>query len=178
MKAATDELELECGCNVRLAQLINEVLLLWTVAPPYLRITSIDQFLTFRKEIRMVERRRCKRFPFTIPVKVYGRSPRNHPFRAVTATMAVSLYGGLLDMKPRVKLGQKILVVNTFTQEERECRVVYVDSKPRGRRKVAVEFTNRDGDFWHVYNGSVRLEPAATRSNPLLERSDSTSDRA
>jgi hypothetical protein len=59
----------------------------------------------------MVERRRCKRFSFTIPVKVYGRTPRNHPFRAVTATMAVSRYGGLLDMKPRVSLGQKILIV-------------------------------------------------------------------
>lgn len=126
----------------------------------------------------MVERRRCKRFPFTIPVKVYGRSARNHPFRDVTATMAVSLYGGLLEMKPLVKLGQKILVVNTFTQEERECRVVYVDSKARGRRKVAVEFTNTDGDFWHVYNSSVRLEPAATRSNTASERPAPTSDRA
>jgi hypothetical protein len=126
----------------------------------------------------MVERRRCKRFPFTIPVKVYGRSPRNLPFRDVTATMAVSLYGGLLDMKPRVRLGQKILVVNTFTQEERECRVVYVDSKQRGRRKVAVEFANADGDFWHVYSGSVRIEPAATRSNGVLQRVDRTSDPA
>jgi PilZ domain len=133
--------------------------------------------VTFREVIPMVERRRCKRFPFTIPVNVYGRSPRNHPFRDVTATMAVSLYGGLLDMKPRVKLGQEILVVNTFTQEERECRVVYVDSKQRGRRKVAVEFVNTDGDFWHVYSGSVRLEPAARRSNAVLERLDSTSDR-
>ena len=105
----------------------------------------------------MVERRRCKRFPFTIPVKVYGRTPRNHPFRDVTATMAVSLYGGLLDMKPRVKLGQKVTVVNSFTEEERECRVVYVDSKQRGRRKVAVEFANADGDFWHVYGPPVSL---------------------
>ena len=126
----------------------------------------------------MVERRRCKRFPFTIPVKVYGRSPRNHPFRDVTATMAVSLYGGLLDMKSRVKLGQKILVVNAFTQEERECRVVYVESKQRGRRKVAVEFSNTDGDFWHVYSSSVRLKPAATGPNTVLVRLDSTSDRA
>jgi hypothetical protein len=92
--------------------------------------------------------------------------------------MAVSLYGGLLDMKPRVKLGQKILVVNTFTQEERECRVVYVDSKQRGRRKVAVEFANTDGDFWHVYGGSVRLEPAATRSNAILETLEPASNRA
>jgi PilZ domain len=106
----------------------------------------------------MIERRRSKRLPFTIPVKVYGRTPRNHPFRDVTATMEVSLYGGLLDLKPRLKLGQKVLVVNSFTDEERECRVVYVDSKARGRRKVAVEFANGDGDFWHVYSAPVPLQ--------------------
>lgn len=114
----------------------------------------------------MVERRRCKRFEFTIPVKVYGRTPRNHPFRDVTATMAVSLYGGLLDMKPRVKLGQKILIVNSFTEEERECRVVYVDSKQRGRRKVAVEFAKAEGDFWHVYSPSVPLKAASPAAIP------------
>jgi len=114
----------------------------------------------------MVERRRCKRFPFTIPVKVYGRTPRNRPFRDVTATMAVSLYGGLLEMKPGVGLGQKILIVNSFTQEERECRVVYVDSKPRGRRQVAVEFANGDGDFWHVYGPPVPLKPVSPAATP------------
>ncbi len=113
----------------------------------------------------MDERRRCERFPFTIPVKVYGRTPRNHPFRDVTGTMAVSLYGGLLDMKPRVELGQKILVVNSFTEEERECRVVYVDSKQRGRRKVAVEFAKSDGDFWHVYSPPVPLKPGPSTAN-------------
>jgi hypothetical protein len=116
------------------------------------------------KEAVMVERRRCKRFPLTIPVRVYGRTPKNHPFRDVTATMAVSLYGGLLDMTPRVKLGQEILVVNTFTEEERECRVVYVDSKKRGRKQVAVEFANSDGDFWHVYSPAVPLKTAQAQS--------------
>jgi PilZ domain-containing protein len=115
----------------------------------------------------MLERRRCERFRFTIPVKVYGRTPRNHPFRDVTATMAVSLYGGLLDMKPRVKPGQKILVVNSFTDEERECRVVYVASKQRGRRRVAVEFANVDGDFWHVYSPPVPLKPAPPPAMPM-----------
>src|SRR5580698_6748404 len=108
----------------------------------------------------MDERRRCPRYQFSIPVKVYGRTPKNHPFRDVTATMAVSLYGGLLDMKPRVKLGQKILIVNSITEEERECRVVYVDAKARGRKKVAVEFAKADGDFWHVYSAPVPLKSA------------------
>lgn len=108
----------------------------------------------------MIERRRCQRYQFTIPVKVYGRTPRNRPFRDVTVTMGVSLYGGLLDMKFSVKLGQKIVVVNSFTDEERECRVVSVASKQRGRRKVAVEFANGDGDFWHVYGPPVPLKLA------------------
>jgi hypothetical protein len=109
----------------------------------------------------MVERRRSKRFPFSVPVRVYGRTPKNLPFRDVTATMAVSLYGGLIDMKPRVELGQRILVVNSFTEEERECRVVYVDPKGRGRKPVAVEFANADGDFWHVYSPPIPLKPVS-----------------
>lgn len=115
----------------------------------------------------MIERRRCKRFPYMIPVKVYGRNVGNRPFRDVTATMAVSLYGGLLDMKPRVKLGQKILIVNSFTEEERECRIVFVDLKHRGRRKVAVEFANVDGDFWHVYSPPVPLKPMPRPAIPV-----------
>jgi len=74
--------------------------------------------------------------------------------------MAVSLYGGLLDMAPRVKLGQRILVVNTFTEEERECRVVYIDARRKGRKQVAVEFANSEGDFWHVYSPAVALKNA------------------
>jgi hypothetical protein len=53
-----------------------------------------------------------------------------------------------------------MLIVNSFTEEERECRVVYVDSKTRGRHKVAVEFTSATGDFWHVYSPPARLEVA------------------
>jgi hypothetical protein len=79
----------------------------------------------------------------------------------------VSLYGALLDMKPRVKLGQKILVVNSFTEEERECRVVSVNSKQRGQKKVAVEFANADSDFWHVYSAPIRLQLAPRPSDSI-----------
>src|SRR5260370_42688185 len=84
------------------------------------QITPIDQFLTFLRRFLWSKRRRSKRFPFTIPVKVYGRTPRNQPFRDETATMVVSLCGGLLNMKPRVKLGQKILIPHIFTEEQRQ----------------------------------------------------------
>ena len=108
----------------------------------------------------MEERRRSQRLPLAISVKVYGRTPRNRPFRDETATMTVSLNGGLLQMKPRVKVGQNLLIVNSFTEEERLCRVVSIDAKPRRTKNVAVEFEQGDGDFWHVYGPRIALKPA------------------
>jgi hypothetical protein len=75
----------------------------------------------------------------------------------------------LLEVNPRLKLGQNILVVNSFTEEERECRVVYIDSKQRGCRKVAVEFANADGDFWHVYSPPVPLRAVPSSAEPACQ---------
>jgi hypothetical protein len=100
----------------------------------------------------MEKQRRSKRLPLSIPVQVYGRTPDNRPFRDITTTDAVSAHGGLIPLTPRVQTGQTVLLVNSFTQEERECRVVYVKPKLWGKNNVAVEFGNdTDSDFWHVY---------------------------
>jgi hypothetical protein len=101
--------------------------------------------------------RRSKRLDVAIPVRVYGRTVDNRPFRHTTETNAVSVHGGVLPLKAKVKAGQTLLLVNVVTEEERECRVVYVKSNLLSR-KVAVEFTNSSGDFWHVYNAVVRMK--------------------
>lgn len=104
--------------------------------------------------------RRSKRLPLGIPVRVYGRTLDNQPFRDITETKSVSVHGGLMPLAARVKRGQTLLLVNGFTGEERECRVVYVESKRRNR-KVGVEFTDMKGDFWHVYSPLVAFVPGA-----------------
>jgi hypothetical protein len=110
-------------------------------------------------------KRRSKRLALSIPVRVYGRTPDNQPFRDITATMTVSAHGGLLQMAPKVKRGQTLLLVNCVTDEERKCRVVYVESKRR-TKKVGVEFTDMRGDFWHVYSPIVETKaPALTESS-------------
>ena len=108
----------------------------------------------------MVEKRRCKRLPLSIPVRVYGRTPEDHPFREATVTKAVNLHGGLLPLAPNVKRGQKILLVNGYTDEECEARIVYVAGKRRGKKRVAIEFTKPIGDFWHVFTPVVELRRA------------------
>ena len=101
--------------------------------------------------------RRSKRLEVSIPVRVYGRTADNRPFRHTTETNAVSVHGGVLQLKAKVKTGQTLLLVNVVTEEERECRVVYVKSN-LWSRKVAVEFMNSSGDFWHVYSTVVNMK--------------------
>jgi hypothetical protein len=67
----------------------------------------------------MEERRGSQGLPFEIPVQVYGRTPQKQPIRHVTATMTVSLNGGLLEMQPRVKVRQKVLLVHSRTRMPR-----------------------------------------------------------
>jgi hypothetical protein len=105
----------------------------------------------------MVEKRRCKRLPLSIPVRVYGRTPEDHPFREVTVAKAVNLNGGMVPIARPVQSGQKVLLVNGYTNEEREARVVYVHVG-QGKSNVGVEFTKPNGDFWHVFTPLVKLE--------------------
>ena len=95
--------------------------------------------------------RRSKRFPVEVAIRVYGRTGDNRPFRDITHTLAVNAYGGLLALGEPVEEGQSLLLVNSFTDEERECRVVYVEPTNNGKKKVGVEFTRPAGNFWHVY---------------------------
>ena len=114
----------------------------------------------------MEDKRRCKRLPFSIPVRVYGHTERGLPFRYATVAKSVNMNGALLPLAPRVKRGQTIKLVNSFTQEERECRVVYIDAHHRNKKKkVAVEFTKEQGDFWHVFSPAPKLAHIPSRQD-------------
>jgi hypothetical protein len=97
------------------------------------------------------QQRRSKRLPISIPVRVYGRTPDDQPFRDITETESVSSNGGLIPLTRNVKQGQTLLLVNGITDEERQCRVVYIERRQRTGKQVAVEFTDAKGDFWHVF---------------------------
>ena len=67
----------------------------------------------------MIEKRRCKRLPLNIPVRVYGRTLNNRPFREATVTKAVNIHGGLLPLAPRVKRGQTV----NIALEALDCQI-------------------------------------------------------
>src|SRR5580658_7528222 len=81
--------------------------------------------------------RRSKRLPLSIPVRVYGRTANDLPFRYVTETNAVSVHGALLTMDAKVKRGVSVLLVNAITEEECECRVAFSNQNCGAREKSA-----------------------------------------
>lgn len=97
------------------------------------------------------KQRRSKRLPLRIPVRVYGRTPEDQPFRDVTETELVSAHGGLLPLAPNVTPGQTILLVNSLTEEERECVVLYVEPDHGNKNRVGIKFAEPRDNFWHAY---------------------------
>jgi len=117
---------------------------------------------------RAIHPRRSMRFSLKLPVVVYGRTPDNKPFRDRTRTLSVDAHGARLSVAAPLQSGQSLLLVNSFTQEERKCRVVHVSEKNGKRSKrsmVGVEFTNEPGNFWHVYNAEVEMRRNGTRAH-------------
>lgn len=99
-------------------------------------------------------RRRSSRVFTRIGVKVRGTSMDGHKFRESCQTVVVSAHGGLLYVNAEVEMGADLLLINPVTEEEQECRVVFLgDSSDRGQR-IGVEFLSPAPHFWGVDFGA------------------------
>ncbi len=107
-----------------------------------------DQKLTNPE--RWLKSRRSQRIDLNVPVVVY-RPPREGPqFYESTQTLVVSAHGALMALTTMVAPKQTLLLQNTGSGEQQECRVVYVKKELTVPPKVAVEFTRPAPSFWHI----------------------------
>lgn len=94
--------------------------------------------------------RRSMRIFRRIPVKVRGMNAEGEKFRESSQTVVVSAHGGLLYLNESVQMGGQLQLENPATEEEQECRIVYLgDNSDRGQR-VGVEFLSPAPHFWGV----------------------------
>jgi len=83
-------------------------------------------------------------------VAVYGQNRTIGAFREDTATDLVSAHGGLVALSARVVVGETLLVVNKATQEEQQCRVVYLKPLDGRKKKVGFALLRSAPKFWKV----------------------------
>ena len=94
--------------------------------------------------------RRCGRVFHKMRVQAHGRGHDGRKFREACQTLVVNSHGGLLLLKNEIDQGEMIVLTNPETQEEQECRVVFLgDAGDRGQR-IGVEFLTPAPRFWGV----------------------------
>lgn len=96
------------------------------------------------------EKRRSSRVFRRISVQVRGLDPEGRKFRESCQTIVVNAQGGLIYLNETVELGGQVQILNPVTDEEQDCRVVYIgDVSDRGQR-VGLEFLSPAPHFWGV----------------------------
>jgi hypothetical protein len=94
--------------------------------------------------------RRSSRVFTRIPVQAKGTNILGHKFRAKSQTIVINAHGGLLYLNEELELGADLVLTNPATEEEQECRIVYLgDTSEKGTR-VGVEFLCPSPHFWGV----------------------------
>ncbi len=115
---------------------------------------------------RRENRRRSTRLSLRVPVRIYGRTAENQPFRELTDTLAVNAHGARVELSVSVNQGQTLLLVHGITEEEKECRVVDIRAMRRAKWKVGLEFVRAEGNFWQLFQP---LRPASAERKHHVE---------
>ncbi|MGA8142873.1 MAG: hypothetical protein WB987_03165 [Candidatus Acidiferrales bacterium] len=94
--------------------------------------------------------RRSSRMFTRIPVRAAGKNVMGKKFRENSQTIVINAHGGLLYLQEELRVGAEVVLINPATEEEQDCRVVYLgDTSEKGTR-VGVEFLSPSPHFWGV----------------------------
>lgn len=94
--------------------------------------------------------RRSARAFHKIRVQAQGRTHDRKKFKETCETVVVSPHGGLLLMRHEVDNGEMLVLTNPLTQEEQECRIVYLGEPVAKGQRVGIEFLTPAPRFWGV----------------------------
>jgi hypothetical protein len=117
-------------------------------------------------ELAQSYQRRSQRVFHKMRLQALGRSHAGRKFREICETLVVSAHGGLLNLRNEVDNGEMLVLVNPETQEEQECRIVFLGETGNRGTRVGVEFLTPAPHFWGIdfearpANGSGSQETA------------------
>ena len=94
--------------------------------------------------------RRSQRVFHKTRLKAHGRSHDGKKFREVCETVVVSAHGGLLSFNNEVDNGEMIVLENPVTDEQLECRVVFVGEAGSHGQRIGIEFLTPAPHFWGI----------------------------
>jgi hypothetical protein len=94
--------------------------------------------------------RRSQRVFHKVKVQAQGRNQDGRKFREICETLVVSAHGALLMLRHEVDSNEILVLVNPLTQEEQECRIVFLGGSGERGQRVGVEFLTPAPHFWGI----------------------------
>lgn len=94
--------------------------------------------------------RRSSRVFARIAIRACGKDVDGRKFREDSHTIVVNAHGALLYLQKAVTLGAELLLSNPISDDEQECRVVYLGETSDKGTRVGVEFLSPSPHFWGV----------------------------
>lgn len=107
--------------------------------------------------------RRSSRAFLRVKLVAAGRNHGGKRFRQACETVLVNEHGGLLCIPQEVDMGAELVITSPFTQEDQECRVVFVGDESANGWRVGVEFLTPAPRFW----GRDFVSPSGQRFAPV-----------
>ena len=98
------------------------------------------------------DRRRSRRWALDISVYVYGHGPGKEPFHEEAHTLNVNANGALLLLSVPVQKGQTLLLTNQLTEQEQDCRVVFLGTHYSRTVETGVAFPRTNPAFWQLHS--------------------------
>jgi len=94
------------------------------------------------------ERRRSQRYLQVVPLVIRGELEGKKVFWEDSFTSNVSAHGALIVLASRVRIGQKLVLMNPRTWQEEDAQVSRLGTSDGARTQVGVEFNRAVPDFW------------------------------
>jgi PilZ domain len=109
------------------------------------------------------ERRSARKF-MRIRVKLAGKNQQGRRFRHASETIVINAHGALLYSDQDLEIGSLLVLTNSSSEEEQECRVVYLGDDAEKGQRVGIEFLTPAPRFWGVELAQPGWVPAQTSS--------------
>jgi hypothetical protein len=95
-------------------------------------------------------KRRSSRVFLRLRVMAKGKNLDGRSFSQPTETIVINAHGGLLYLNETLEMGSEVTITNPETEDEQECRVVYLGGSADRGQRVGLEFLTPAPHFWGV----------------------------
>jgi hypothetical protein len=100
--------------------------------------------------VNQSDKRRSMRVVIEIPVGVFGQNLDGKIFEEQTSTATVNAHGARIFLEAVIDPQKPVLLTNTKTRMEVQCRIAYRKEIKTGRFEIGLEFTSPLPRFWGI----------------------------